>query len=48
MRFLKDENGQSIVEWLVVVAIIIAVVGGILLTLSGSIRSKLEGINNAL
>jgi len=48
MRFLKDENGQSIVEWIVVLAIVIAVVGGILLTPSGSIKAQLEAINDAL
>jgi len=48
MRLLKDENGQSIVEWIVVLAIVIAVVGGILLTLSGSIKAQLEAINDAL
>lgn len=48
MNFLRDKSGTSTVEWLVIAVIIVAVVGGILLTLFDTIQSKLTDINDAL
>lgn len=48
MQFLRDSEGQSMVEWLVAAAIIIAVVGGVLLTIANTLKSKLEAVNNDL
>jgi len=48
MRFLKNTSGQSLVEWLVVAVIIVAVVGAVLLTLFTTLSSKLQAVNDAL
>jgi Flp pilus assembly pilin Flp len=48
MKFLRGNRGQSIVEWLVVAAIVVAVVGGALLALFATLRGKFQGINDAL
>jgi Flp pilus assembly pilin Flp len=48
MQFLLDNKGSTVAEWIVVVAIVIGIVGGILLTLNDSVRARLEAINNAL
>ncbi|MCD6284945.1 MAG: hypothetical protein J7M39_03410 [Anaerolineae bacterium] len=48
MDFLRDTKGQSLVEWLVAAAIIIAVVGGVLLTIANTLKGKLEAVNNGL
>ena len=48
MRFLIERSGQSMVEWLVVAVIIVAVVGAILLTLFTTLSGKLRAVNDAL
>lgn len=48
MQFLQDTKGQSLVEWLVAAAIIIAVVAGVLLTIANTLKGKLEAVNNDL
>jgi Flp pilus assembly pilin Flp len=48
MRFLRDENGTDMVEWLIVTAILVAVLGGVFLTLFGTLGDKLEAINDGL
>lgn len=48
MRFLRGKSGTSTVEWLIVGVIIVAVVGGALLALFGTLQVKFEDINNDL
>jgi Flp pilus assembly pilin Flp len=48
MRFLRDTRGQNAVEWLLVVVIVVAVVGGIIVTISESLATKLTEYNDAL
>ena len=48
MRFLTGSSGQSMVEWLVIAVILVAVVGGVLITLFTTLSGKLQGINDAL
>lgn len=48
MRFLKQQAGQSMVEWLVIAIILVAVVGSVLIALFTTLSGKLQGINDAL
>jgi Flp pilus assembly pilin Flp len=48
MNFLRGKSGISSVEWLLLGVIIVAVLGGTLLALTGSLRTKFEDINNDL
>lgn len=48
MRFLTGSSGQSMVEWLVIAVILVAVVGGVLIALFTTLSGKLQGINDAL
>ena len=48
MRFLRNVSGQSLVEWLVVAVIIVAVVGAVLLALFTTLSGKLQAVNDAL
>jgi hypothetical protein len=48
MRFLTGLSGQSMVEWLVIAVILVAVVGSVLIALFTTLSGKLQGINDAL
>jgi len=48
MHFINETSGQSMIEWLVVAVIIVAVVGAILLTLFTTLSGKLRAVNDAL
>jgi Flp pilus assembly pilin Flp len=48
MAFLKGASGQSMIEWLTVAVILVAVVGAILLTLFETLSGKLRAVNDAL
>ena len=48
MEFLKQKRGTSTVEWLVTAALIVAIVGGTLLTILITLRAKFEAVNGAL
>jgi Flp pilus assembly pilin Flp len=48
MRFLRDTRSQNAVEWLLVVVIVVAVVGGIIVTIAESLATKLTEYNDAL
>ena len=48
MRFMRDQKGTDTLEWLVVAVIIVAIIGGAILALTGTIKSRLEAINDAL
>jgi Flp pilus assembly pilin Flp len=48
MKFLTSGSGQSMVEWLVVAVIIVAIVGVILITLFTTLSNKLTAVNDAL
>ena len=48
MRFLAGTSGQSMIEWLTVAVIIVAMVGAILLTLFTTLTGKLRVVNDAL
>jgi Flp pilus assembly pilin Flp len=48
MKFLRDTQAQNAVEWLIVAAILVAVVGGIILTIAESLADKLTEYNDAL
>ena len=48
MNFLGDKHANSMVEWIVVVVIVIAVLGGILLDINQSLAEKLRQYNDAL
>ena len=41
----KNHQGDAILEWIVLGAVVIAVIGGALYAVSQSISSKLQGIN---
>ncbi len=41
----SDHRGDAILEWVVLGAIVIAVIGGVLFAVSQSIAAKLQGIN---
>lgn len=47
-RFLKDENGQGMVEYGLIIALIACVVIGALVILGGSINDKFGEINSQL
>ncbi|MGB8211994.1 MAG: hypothetical protein WCE68_00415 [Anaerolineales bacterium] len=40
-----DHRGDAILEWIVLAAVIIAVIGGTIYTLSQTISTKLQDIN---
>lgn len=46
--FIKEEKGQTVVEWVVILALILIVIIAILTTIGKSAKSKGEAINNAL
>jgi hypothetical protein len=46
--FLKKNRGQSMVEWIVGAAIIVAILGGVILTLHSSLAQKLQEYIDAL
>lgn len=48
MEFLKSTWGTGTVEWLIVAAIVVAVIGSVLLALVHSIGARLERIANNL
>lgn len=48
MEFLRDARGTGTVEWIVVAAIVVAVVGSVLLALARGIGDRLEQIANNL
>ncbi len=48
MNFLREKRANSTVEWIVVVVIIIAVLGGILLDINRNLAEKLRQYNDAL
>ena len=48
MKFMRSKSGQSMVEWLLGAAILVAVVGGVLLALFGTLRDRLQAVNDAL
>ncbi len=48
MQFLRDRRGTNTIEWMVVAVIIVAIVGGAIVALSDTIKTRLEAINNAL
>jgi Flp pilus assembly pilin Flp len=48
MRFLTGTSGQSMIEWLTVAVIIVAMVGAILLILFTTLAGKLRAVNDAL
>lgn len=48
MRFVAEQSGQSMVEWLVIAIILVAVVGSVLIALFTTLSGKLQGINDAL
>ncbi len=41
----SNHRGDAILEWVVLGAIVIAVIGGVLYAVSGSIAGKLQDIN---
>jgi len=43
-----SHHGDAILEWIVLGAVVIAVVGGVLYTVSHSIATKLQDINVAI
>jgi hypothetical protein len=45
LSMFTHHYGDAILEWVVLGAIVIAVIGGVLYTVSQSIASKLQGIN---
>ena len=40
-----NHNGDAILEWIILGAIVIAVIGGVLYAVSQSIANKLQNIN---
>jgi Flp pilus assembly pilin Flp len=48
MQFLTDRSGQSMIEWLVVAVIIVAVVGAVLLAIFATLSGKLQAVNDSL
>lgn len=48
MEFLRSTWGTGTVEWLVVAAIVVTVVGSVLLALAHGVGDKLEQIANNL
>ena len=48
MEFMRDQKGTNTLEWLVVAVIIVANIGGAILALTDTIKSRLEAINDAL
>jgi len=48
MHFLRKQQGQNAVEWLVVVIIIVAVLGGIILSIATALSDKLTEYHDAL
>ncbi len=45
---LQDTRGQTLVEYIIVISIIVLIVGGALLMLTQGIREKLLEYNHAL
>jgi hypothetical protein len=48
MEFLKSTQAQNAVEWLVVAALLVAVLGGMLWSIFNSLADKLGEYNDAL
>ncbi|HOA85733.1 MAG TPA: Flp family type IVb pilin [Bacillota bacterium] len=48
IRFLKDENGQGMVEYGLIIGLIALVVIGALVLLGPKIRDLFEGINDKI
>jgi Flp pilus assembly pilin Flp len=48
MTFLRSKQGTTTVEWLIVAAIIVAVVGGAIWSISDALANKLTEYNDAL
>jgi hypothetical protein len=48
MRLLSCRKGQSLVEWLIVAVLIVAMLGGTLIGLYLALQDKLEAIRDAL
>jgi len=48
MSFLAGRKAQGTVEWLVVAAILVAVVGAVLLSLFETLRDRLQAVSDAL
>lgn len=47
-RFLKEESGQGMVEYVILITLIVIAVIVILKTLGGTIKAKFQDINNNL
>jgi len=43
MRFLRDERGTSTAEWVVVAAVVIAVVGTVILSIAQTTNAEGDG-----
>lgn len=48
MRFLRGTRAQGTVEWLVVVAIVVAVLGGMIWSIHVALTLKLQEYHDAL
>ena len=47
-RFLKEEDGATMVEYAILVALISVVAIGIIFTLGGSVKSTFSDVNNQI
>lgn len=47
-EFLRDENGQGMVEYALIIALVSIVAMAILFTLGGTISNKFSEVNNKL
>ena len=48
MSFLKDEDGQGMVEYALIIGAIAIAAVVVLVAMGPKIKNKLEGVNNAL
>lgn len=46
--FWKDEGGQGLVEYAIIIALVVIVAIGVLTTLGTNIRNRFTEVNNAL